>query len=123
MAKLNINVEDIKDPNEPAPAGNYTLSIEKYDVESSKAGAPMIKAQFKIVGDNESAGKMIFDYMVLEGKGSQFGLWRHKQIADATDSDPYDTDSFIGKTFEAEVSVEPGDGEYGPSNRIRQVLF
>jgi hypothetical protein len=123
MAKLNIDVDDIRDPNEPAPAGNYTLSVKSYEATASKAGDSMIKAQFQIVGDGEHAGKTIFDYMVLEGKAARFGLWRHKQIADATDSDPTDTDSFIGKTFEAEIEVDPGNGEYGPSNRIRQILF
>lgn len=123
---IEIDVTNDKDPNEPAPHGNYRLRIEKYELGTSRnSGNPMIKAQFQITRSHDPSnadhiGKYVFANMVVKGDGEKFGRWRHKVITEAVGlpltGGP--VAAYIGKEFDAELSVDPGNAQNPPSNRI-----
>ncbi len=62
--------------------------------------------------------------MVMSGKGDRFGKWRYVQICKALGLDPSSAEStdFLGKTFEAELGIDPGNEQNGPKNVIKNVL-
>jgi hypothetical protein len=123
---IEIDVTNDKDPNEPAPHGNYRLRIEKYELSTSRnSGNPMIKASFVIVlahdpSNADHVGKYTFGNYVIKGDGEKFGRWRHRIITEAVGlpltGGP--VSAYIGKEFDAELSVDPGNATNPPSNRI-----
>jgi len=106
--------------SEPFPAGDYTLSAAMYEEQQSKAGNDMIKIEFNVVGPSY-AGRKIWDYFVLN---NQVGVSRLKGFIGATGQDVSQTlntemlRAAMGKQFTASIKVEPGSGQYGPSNKI-----
>lgn len=125
MAHVDINIDDIKDPNQPAQEGTVTVECEECELTETKGGGlPMIRMQHVITDaeDEEDLGKRLFDYMVLDGDGGRFGRWRWKEYNIAAGLDGDETDEMVGQTFDVQIDVEAGQGEYGPSNRIRKVF-
>lgn len=126
---IEFDVSDTKNPFEPAPHGNYRLSIKEYGLTTSKnSGNPMIAAVYEIVGPegNEFVGKQVFDNMVMSGKGEQFGKWRHKQITEAVGLPTQGgvaAREYIGKQFDAELAVDPGNEQNPPKNTIKNVFI
>jgi len=124
MSIMDIDLTDVADPFDPAPAGRYTVQCTEAEEKPSKSGERMIRFVFQIIEDEDNAGKNIFEYCMLEGKGKSGGLWRMKQICEAAGLDikgGWDLSEFVSASFDVEISVEPGQGEYGPSNRIKDV--
>lgn len=125
MTHININLTGVEDPFAPADEGTYSLNCIDADLKSSNAGEQMAVFEWEIIGDTEFAGKKIFDRCMLEGKGARFGLFRLKQIMEATGGDLTNPDvkSVIGKTIRALVTVEiSNDPNYGDQNRIAKIL-
>ena len=83
------------------------------------------KAQ--IVGDDDHSGKTIFEYWGLEGDGywaknGRFQVSALSQACGLSEGDSFD--DFIGKQFEAEVSLEPATEEFNrESNKIARIFI
>lgn len=126
---IEIDVSDVQNPFEPAEHGNYRLRIKEYALGVSKnSNNPMISAEYEIIGppEHKAIGKVVFDNMVIQGKGEQFGKWRHRQITEAvglplTGGVPAST--YIGREFDAELAVQPGDDVNPPKNTIKNVFL
>ena len=114
------NIEVGGNDNTPFPEGDYTMAAALFTEEMSKAGNEMIKIEFNVVGPTH-AGRKIWDYFVLN---NQVGLSRLKAFIGSTGQDAsqsLNTDMLraaMGKQFTAAIKVEPGSGQYGPSNKI-----
>lgn len=126
---IDIDVSGDKDPNDPAPHGTYKLEIKRYGPKNSQAGEPMLSAQYQIVEARDSAqaenvGKYVFINMMLSGAGERFGRWAHRLVTEAVglplSGGPIA--AYIGKQFWAELQVDPGNAQYGPSNKIVNVF-
>lgn len=79
--RLDIDFEGAQDPFAAVPEDNYGLQVTKAEfTKSQSSGNRMVAIEYEILG-GEYAGKKLFDNAVLEGKGSQFGVWRLKQLA------------------------------------------
>jgi len=121
---IDLNLADIKDPFSPIDRGRYTIQCTEAEDTTSKAQERMLKLTFQVVGHAEFAGRNIFEYLMLEGKGAPGGLWRLRQYAEAAGIDinsSWELTSLQGQNFDVEVAVEPGSGQYGPSNRVTNV--
>jgi hypothetical protein len=130
---IDIDVSDAVNPFDPAPAGNYRLRINKYAPTTAKtSGNPMIAAELEIIrvhpnppvnDPEQQIGKRLFQNMVIRGDGERFGKWMHHEITAAVGLPLTGghASTYIGKEFDAELSVDPGNNQNGPSNRIKNV--
>ena len=125
MGAIDIDVDDLKDPFAPAPEDRYTVEITEYSDDESKAGDDMHYFRLTIIGDTEYAGKHIRSYHVMSEKAKEYSLWAIRNYALAAGltlkkvfSDP---SILVGSTFDVQLSISPGEGEYGPSNSIATV--
>jgi len=132
---MNTNLADIADPNQPAPEGEYPMQCESVEATHSSAkGEEMLAFQHIIAGTGEDAGKRVFDYVMLEGKGASFGLFKIRQLSEACGVNLKKTSVaniyedpmkyFAGKTFTAYLGIRIGEGEYAgrDSNTVERVL-
>ena len=122
---LDFDLEGLADPNAAAPAGTYTLKVTKAEDTTSNAGARMFALEAQIVGDEDHAGKTIFEYWGLDGDGywAKNGRFQVGQLAAATGLSQGDSFSdFIDREFEAEVTLEPATEEFNrESNKIARI--
>lgn len=123
MAKLGIDVSQVKSPFEPIPEDNYNFKVSGAEVTTSKKGDAMIALEYEVIGHPTLAGRKGRNYAMIEGAGKQSGQYlihQHCLIAgdDPTDPDP---DTWINSEFEAEVTIEE-DEQYGPQNRITPLV-
>lgn len=121
---IDINLDDVKDPNEPAPEDDYLLEIHSCEGATSKtAGDKMIKIGLKIDdGGGEHHGKFLNEICMLEGGGARLGMWRWAEICKAIGIDGTNLPDAVGAKFYAHVIVEPPtEGFDRPSNRINAV--
>lgn len=122
MAKLGIDVSQVKSPFSPLPEGNYNLKVVEQEVRQSKKGDPMLSLQYEVIGHTELSGRKLFNFAMLAGAGETSGKYlihQHALIAGDDPSDP-DPETWIGSEFEAEVTVEEGDR--GPQNRVTPMV-
>jgi len=61
------------------PKGTYDAVVDELDFGDSKAGNPMISVKYSITSP-EYEKRVIFDYWVLSGKGSDFGQAKVKKF-------------------------------------------
>ena len=64
---------------EVIPKGTYTAIVDELEFGESKAQNPMITVKYALT-DAEYEKRVIFDYWVLSGKGSEFGLAKLKKF-------------------------------------------
>lgn len=125
MGAIDIDVADLKDPFEPAPEDRYTIEVTEYSDDPSKAGDEMHFYMFKIIGDTEEAGKNVRNYHVMSERAKKYSLWSMRNYAVAAGMDIQDMfndpSSLVGATFDVQLDIQPGDGDYGPSNNVTQV--
>ena len=82
---------------EVIPKGTYPAIVDTLDFGESKAGNPMITVAYSLT-DAEFENRKIYDYWVLSGKGSDFGLGKLKKFLTRICPD-VDITSFNPKTF------------------------
>ena len=82
---IDFDLENLADPNAAAPAGQYTLKITNAEDKNSQKGLRMFVLEAQIVGDEDHAGKTIFEYWGLEGDGywAKNGRFQVAQLAKA----------------------------------------
>jgi hypothetical protein len=61
------------------PKGDYEAIVDELTFGDSSSGNPMITVKYKIVA-GEFEGRVVYDYWVLNGKGSEFGLAKLKKF-------------------------------------------
>lgn len=64
---------------EVIPKGTYSAVVDELDFGDSKSGNPMVTVKYALTAP-EYENRVIFDYWVLNGKGSEFGLAKLKKF-------------------------------------------
>jgi hypothetical protein len=124
---MDIDFDNLVDPNEPAPDGAYDVTFNKAELTESKAGDEMVVLSMQITGNPEHDGKFIQDYLVIghvTKRVADGARWRLKEYFQAAGVKPGldNLPKLVGATISVELSVQPGSEEYpNPSNRIRRV--
>ncbi len=125
MGAIDIDVADLKDPFAPAPEDRYTVEVTEYSDDDSKAGDEMHYFRLTIIGDSEFAGKHTRCYHTMSEKAKEYSLWAIRSYAMAAGLDLKkvfkDPSILVGSTFDVQLSVSPGEGDYGPSNNVQNV--
>jgi hypothetical protein len=109
--ELPKSMEDVESGGnfEPLPPATYTLEVDNIDVKTSKASnQPYMSMTYKVVDDDEFAGRKIFDNLSL----SENALWKFKDFSLAVGVDvgkEFDTEEFLGLDFQAVVDLKKGD--------------
>jgi hypothetical protein len=115
------------------PPGTYSFEVDNLEIKTGKtSGQPYLNMTYKIVDDEDYAGRIIFDIISL----SPAALFRLKQFSLATGIDigcEFDTEDFMKAEFDAVVDVEKGSlkGEddegneiyYDDKNKIKSFVF
>jgi len=78
---LVFNLDEVEESKgfELLPKGTYTAIVDEMEFGDSSAGNPMITTKYKIV-DPEFEGRVLYDYWVMKGNGSEFGLAKVKKF-------------------------------------------
>lgn len=136
MATLKYANKDV-DPGQnfdkPFPAGLYNMEVESVELTTSKrSGEPMLAITL-FVRDGEHKGRKVWEYIVQ----SESSAFRMRQFTDALGVKPdgailYNEDTKLvskidgkkvdGAKFKANIKVEPGDDDYGPSNKVKNFI-
>ena len=111
------------------PPGTYSFEVDNIEMKTSKQSKPYLNMTYKVVDDEEYAGRKIFDMITL----APDALFRLKQFSLATGikiSEEFDTEDFLHVPFQAVLDVEKGkeipgqEGEFYPDkNRIKSFVF
>jgi hypothetical protein len=64
---------------EVIPKGTYDAVVDELDFGESKAGNPMMTVKYSLTSP-EYENRVIFDYWVLQGNGSEFGQAKLKKF-------------------------------------------
>ncbi len=127
MGAIDIDVEDLQDPFAPAPEDRYTVEITEYSDDESKAGDEMHFFNLKIIGDTEEAGKNVRCYHSMSEKAKKYSEWAIRNYAMAAKLDLKkvfaDPSILVGAIFDVQLSISPGEGEYGPSNGVATIYI
>jgi hypothetical protein len=119
MAQLNLDLSGYEPQGDfdPIPPGDYIIEVVDSDVSTSRAGNPMAKFTFEVVGPSH-AGRKIWDHFVLN---NEVALRRLKALAEAAGhKNPNyvrDTEELHGLRCEVRVAIEEQEG-YPPKNKI-----
>jgi hypothetical protein len=119
-------VEDAQDYS-PIPPGKYAVVATAIEMKDSKSGGKYVKATFDLT--EQYAGRKIFENFNLVNANAttvEIAQRQVKQFLAAAGIDPNQPLKLsviregIGVEVLATVSVDPGKGDYGPSNRIKR---
>ena len=107
----------------PVPEGIYTVECIALDAVISKAGDRMLKATFEVINPPISDAGYIWDYLLmthanidaLEIARERLAKWAEA----AGKPDLKDTDELEHTQCRVKLVIEPGRGDYGPSNKIK----
>jgi hypothetical protein len=106
----------------PVPEGIYSLECLAVSIVVSKAGDKMIKAEFEILDPPADAGH-VWAYFLLEHAESWVVDRAREDLAEwaaaAGKPDVQDTDELEHTQCRVKLVIEPGKGDYGPSNKIK----
>lgn len=134
---LVFNLNDVDDKVggfEPLPKGTYNAIVEEMEFKESKSGNPMIAVKYTVT-DEEYENRVLFDYWVLSGNGSEFGLAKLKKflvrICPEVDLGSFNPESFcdegiaINKEVALKVKVQTqkkGDYKGEKRNQVTEVV-
>ena len=114
---------------EVIPPATYSFVVDNVESKTSAQDKPYLNMTYKIVDDEEYAGRKVFDIISLDQKS----LWRLKQFSLATGIDidtTFDTEDFLGAEFDAVLDIEKGqlkpgteDEFYPDKNRVKSFVF
>jgi hypothetical protein len=134
MGILDLDLDAITDPNDPAPAGTYRLALTGAELKESDSGSVGVLLTRKILNPGEQQGKQIREYVNIQkkdGSENKFGTFQIKTLlalkkvkkGSLRETIP----QLVGLEHDAEVDIdipEPdSDREaYGPQNTIKRIL-
>tara|TARA_R110000868_G_scaffold114309_4_gene306306 strand:- start:2750 stop:3286 length:537 start_codon:yes stop_codon:yes gene_type:complete len=106
----------------PIPEGEYELMCEEAEEKKTSAGTGVyIKAKFQVLGPTNT-GRFIFMNFNIQNPSSKAEEIGRRQIsgwaAACGRPNAADTEELLNMPFKANVTIEPGQGQYGPQNRI-----
>lgn len=123
MAKLKLDLREVKAGSEPVPEGRYPVEVVDADIRTGQeSGQPYLWLHLKIV-EGEQANRRVFFQGTLNQDSDGLGITMASVNAlmgeDVTGSQyELDTDDLIGLDCDAVVSIEKGlEGE--PRNRVK----
>lgn len=131
MAKFGFDTSEVEinAPAEydPLPEGEYILkAIDAEEKTTSRGDGSYVKAKFEVV-KGEYTGRLLWQNFNINNPSEMAQkIGRQQLVAWATacgKPDADDTDKLLEKPFKAAVAIEPGNGQYKPSNKIRAFLF
>lgn len=121
--RIDVDLDSVDSPSATVPDGTYTLSIREANLKRSKeTQRPMV--EFVHTLQSPETGEMVFvrDYPLLDTQQGKFRV-RQMRIAAGQDNNPnWTLENLPGASFQAELEIQPGEGTYPDSNRIRRVL-
>lgn len=131
---LDLDLDNITDPNDPAPAGTYRLVITACELKESDTGSVGVLVTNKIATPGEQQGKNIREYINVQkkdGTENRLGTWQVKTLLNLKGvkkgSLRTNIPKLVGLEYDAEVDIEipePGSERetYGPQNVIKRIL-
>ena len=131
MAQLGFNAEEFADREErpsfaPLPAGEYVVMISGSSIKDTRTGGQFLELEM-VVDGGEFDGRRLWDRLNISNPNATAQRIAHETLADycvvCGRTSVQDSEELHGVPFRVELSIDPGKGSYGPSNRVRKVLF
>lgn len=131
MAKFGFDTSEVEvnAPAEydPLPEGEYILSaVDAEEKTTSRGDGSYIKVKFEVV-KGEYTGRLLWqNFNVNNPSEKAQKIGRQQVVAWATacgKPEADDTDKLLAKPFRASVAIEPGNGGYKASSKIKAFLF
>lgn len=131
MAQLGFNADEFADREDrpsfaPLPAGEYAVMISASSIRATKSGGQMLELELVVEG-GEFDGRRLWDRLNIVNANSTAQRIAHETLADycvvCGRTSVQDSEELHGVPFRVGLEVEEGKGSYGPSNRIKRVLY
>jgi hypothetical protein len=128
---LDVAIANLPEPDdyEPIPEGTYQAHIIEATTSVPKSGnGKMLKLLWEIVS-GEYEKRRIYQYVCYEHSNpdtQRFAQQMLKSICWALgmfDGSLKDTDKLIFQPMSVKVGISKGDGDFGPSNKIKRVII
>jgi len=108
----------------PVPEGFYEVECIELTDTVSKAGDKMLKAKFEILDPPFSDAGYVWEYFLMECAASTDALEIARErlaqwVEAAGKLDLQDTSELEHTRCRVKLVIEPGKGDYGPSNKIK----
>jgi hypothetical protein len=125
---LDTDLSGIKDPNDPAPEGQYHVKVNSATFQESKSsGMNMAVVNLIIQNAGEHTGKFVTDYLLVgsdDERQRQQGLFRAKQYLQAGGLalNLGEWEKLTGAELDVELSVQAATESFNrETNRVRRV--
>lgn len=131
MAQLGFNADDFADREDrpsydPLPAGEYAVMVTNSSIQDTKSGGQMLVLELTVDGGDFDSRK-VWDRLNIVNANTTAQRIAHETLADYCNvcgrAQVEDSEELHGVPFRVELSLEPAKGEYGPSNRVKKVLY
>lgn len=131
MAQLGFNADEFADRSDrpsfaPLPAGEYAVMISASSIKATKSGGQMLELEL-VVESGDLAGRRVWDRLNIANASATAQRIAHEALADycvvCGRAQVEDSEELHGVPFRVELTVEEGRGSYGPSNRIKRILY
>lgn len=131
FSDLGINNNELSNAAEsegftPLEAGWYYTKITGCEPKETKSGTGMYLHMTYLVTGPKNAGRNIFENINIKNasdKAERIGKAQLYHLEDALGLlgvDNPDTNDLVGRAVEVRVALDPGKGEYGPSNSVKE---
>ena len=126
MINLDVtNIEYNTGPStDPLPAGTYTFVISKVTTKPTKAGGKFAEMELTVTSGNQK-GRKVWDRLNLDNVNQTAVDIAVKQVSAYAHALGMHfvpcCEAFEGAPIDAKIGIEPGKGEYGPSNRVNGI--
>ena len=125
MAELNFEIleptENEERSFEPLPDGWYKAAVMDEELRTSNAGNEMLNMTFEIT-EAEHEGRRVWNNYNLWHPKSDVVEIAQRQFSDLARacglSNCRDSGELIGLLLDIQLKIEPGNGQYGPKNKI-----
>jgi hypothetical protein len=126
MSDFQFDLNDYKGEGggayEPLPRGKYVLkAVEAEQVVAKSGNGEYVKVKFEVAKGELTGRKIFVNFNIYHSNETaqrigreQLGSWARA----CGKPNARNTDMLLEVEFEANVGIEAGKGEYGPSNRI-----
>lgn len=130
MTEFNFNPaeydSDGPESYEPLPRGRYALKAVEVSEQVAKSGnGEYLKVKFEVARGEHTGRKLFVNYNTNHTNETAQRIGREhirKWMLACGKPNAKDSDQLLEVEFEAEVGIENGRGDYGPSNRIMRYI-
>lgn len=126
MVSINFKANEVEEATDLIPAGDYPFMVVESEIAPNKKGTGSYLKLVMHCLDESYAGFRVYEYLNIDHPNEKVVNIAQRQLAElcgALDIEELeDTNELHDLEFIARLKVEPGNGDFGPSNKVKKFL-